>query len=146
VTRYDGEMSIEANIKFVTDTMTAFMTSGSPEPLLAAITDDAIIKAVIADGTPISGHFQGRLGFLRYLMAHHTVMEVLDVQTTDVTASETSVVMLGTERARIRKTGDLLDCEIATIFTLRDGKIARMVAMADMTPIVDAYREPDAAT
>lgn len=146
MTRYDRRMSREANIQFITDTMTAFMTSGSPEPLLAAITDDAIIKAVIADGTPISGHFQGRDGFLRYLMALHSVMEILDVQTTDITASETTVVMLGTEKARVRRTGALLDCEIATIFTLRDGKIARMVAMADMAPIVDAYREPHAAT
>ena len=40
----------------------------------------------------------------------------------------------------MRRTGALLDCDIATVFTLQDGKIARMLAMADMSPIVDAYR------
>lgn len=133
-------MSREANLKLVQDTMGAFL-SGDPEPLLAALTEDAIIKAVIPAGTPISGHFTGREGFLRYFAALGEVMEILEVQTTDYTASETSVVILGAEKARVRRTGALLDCEIATVFELRDGKIARMLAMADMTPIVDAYRD-----
>lgn len=138
-------MSIEENVKLVKDTMEAFLRTGSPEPLLAAITDDAVIKAVIPDGTPISGHFQGRDGFLRYLTALNEVMEILEVRTTDYTGSENSVVILGHERARVRRTGRMLDCEIATVFTVKDGKISRMVAMADMTPIVDAYRTESAS-
>jgi len=138
-------MSSEDNVKIVRDTMEAFLRTGSPEPLLAAITEDAVIKAVIADGTPISGHFQGREGFLRYLSALHEVMEILEVETTDFAASADRVVILGHERARVRRTGKMLDCEIATVFTLRDGKIARMVAMAEMSPIVDAYRTEGAA-
>jgi hypothetical protein len=39
-----------------------------------------------------------------------------------------------------RRTGKMLDCEIATVFTIRAGKIARMVALADMGLIIDAYR------
>lgn len=138
-------MSRETNLKLVQDSMRALL-AGDPAPLLAALTEDAIIKAVIAEGTPISGHFQGREGFLRYFAALHEVMEILDVQTTDYTASETNVVILGTEKARVRRTGALLDCEIATVFNFRDGKIARMLAMADMAPIVDAYRSDRPAT
>ena len=133
-------MSTDDNVRLVKTTMDAFMSTGSPEPLLAAITEDAVIKAVIPDGTPISGEFRGREGFLRYLAALNEVMEILEVQTTDITASADHVVMLGSERARVRRTGKLLDCEIATVFAMKDGKIARMVALADMTPIVDAYR------
>lgn len=133
-------MSIEDNVSLVKSTMDEFMRAGSPEPLLAAITEDAVIKAVIPDGTPISGEFRGRDGFVRYLMALNEVMEILEVQTTDITASVDHVVMLGSEKARIRRTGKMLDCEIATVFTLRAGKIARMVALADMGPIIDAYR------
>lgn len=133
-------MSIEDNVRLVKSTMDEFMRAGSPEPLLAAITEDAVIKAVIPDGTPISGEFRGRDGFVRYLMALNEVMEILEVQTTDITASADHVVMLGTEKARIRRTGKMLDCEIATVFTIQAGKIARMVALADMGPIIDAYR------
>ena len=138
-------MSIEANVNLIKTTMAAFL-AGDPEPLLAALTEDAEIKAVIPDGTPISGHFQGRDGFLRYFAALGEVMEILEVQTTDYTGSATSVVILGHERARVRRTGAMLDCDIATVFTLRDGKIARMLAMADMSPIVDAYRDRTAAS
>jgi ketosteroid isomerase-like protein len=133
-------MSTEDNVTLVKTTMEAFMRTGSPEPLLAAITEDAVIKAVIPDGTPISGDFRGREGFLRYLTALNEVMEILEVQTTDITASDDHVVMLGFEKARVRRTGKMLDCEIATVFTLKEGKIARMVALADMSAIVDAYR------
>jgi ketosteroid isomerase-like protein len=138
-------MSIEANVNLVRTTMDALL-AGDPEPLLAALTEDAEIGAVIPEGTPISGHFQGREGFLRYFAALGEVMEILEVQTTDYTGSESSVVILGHERARVRRTGALLDCDIATVFNLRDGKIIRMLAMADMSPIVDAYRDPTAAT
>ena len=133
-------MSIEDNVRLVKNTMDEFMRAGSPEPLLAAITEDAVIKAVIPDGTPLSGEFRGRDGFVRYLTALNEVMEILEVQTTDITASADHVVMLGSEKARIRRTGKMLDCEIATVFTIRAGKIARMVALADMGPIIDAYR------
>lgn len=137
-------MSIDDNVKLVKTTMDQFMKAGSPEPLLAAITEDAVIKAIIPDGTPISGEFRGRDGFLRYLTALNEVMEILEVETTDITASADHVVMLGSEKARVRRTGKLLDCEIATVFTIQGGKIARMVALADMTPIVDAYRAGEA--
>ena len=133
-------MSTDDNVKLVKTAMDEFMSTGSPEPLLAAITEDAVIKAVIPDGTPISGEFRGRDGFLRYLTALNEVIEILEVKTTDITASADHVVMLGTEKARVRRTGKLLDCEIATVFTIKGGKIARMVALADMSPIVDAYR------
>jgi ketosteroid isomerase-like protein len=133
-------MSIDDPARLVKHTMDEFMRAGSPEPLLAAITEDAVIKAVIPDGTPISGEFRGREGFVRYLAALNEVMEILEVQTTDITASADHVVMLGTEKARIRRTGEMLDCEIATVFTVKAGKIARMVAFADMSPIIEAYR------
>jgi ketosteroid isomerase-like protein len=133
-------MSIDDNVRLVRTAMDEFMTTGSPEPLLAAITEDAVIKAVIPAGTPISGEFRGREGFVRYLTALNEVMEILEVQTTDITASADHVVMLGSEKARVRRTGAMLDCEIATVFTIRGGKIARLVALADMSAIVDAYR------
>ena len=126
--------------RLVKNTMDELMRTGSPEPLLAAITEDAVIKAVIPDGTPISGEFRGREGFVRYLTALNEVMEILEVHTTDITASADHVVMLGSEKARIRRTGKMLDCEIATVFGIQAGKIARMVAFADMSPIVEAYR------
>lgn len=132
-------MSIEHNINLVKSTMDELMR-GNPEPLLSAITEDAVIAAVIPEGTPISGDFQGREGFLRYLQALGEVMEIVEFQTHDITASADHVVMIGFERARVRKTGTLLACETATVFALEGGKIKRVLALADMSPIVDAYR------
>jgi ketosteroid isomerase-like protein len=135
-----GDMSNEDNVKLVTTAMESFMTTGNPAQLFAAISDDAVIQAVIPDGTPISGEFRGQDGFLRYFQALNEVMEIVEVTTTDITASAGHVVMLGHERARVRRTGKMLDCEVATMFAVKDGKITRVLAFADMSPIVDAYR------
>lgn len=132
-------MSFDDNIELVKTTMDELMR-GNPAPLLAAITEDAVIKAVIPDGTPISGEFRGREGFLRYFQALSEVMEILEVQTHDYTASAGHVVILGFERARVRRTGRLLACDIATVIGVDQGKITRLVALADMSAIVDAYR------
>lgn len=132
-------MSFEAQITLVKTTMEALM-AGNPEPLLAAITEDAVIKAVIPEGTPISGEFRGREGFMRYLQALGEVMEILEVRTDDYTASAGHVVILGFERARVRRTGKLLECDIATIFGVEGGRITKLVALADMSAIVEAYR------
>lgn len=59
--------------------------------------------------------FRGREGFLRYLQALNEVMEILEVQTHDYTASAGHVVILGFERARVRRTEKLLECDIATV-------------------------------
>lgn len=133
-------MSTEQNVKLVTTVMDEFFR-GNPEPLLLALAEEATIKAVIPDGTPISGSFRGREGFLRYFGALNEVMEILEIRTTDYAASTDHVVILGFERARVRRTGKILECEIATVFGLERGKITKLVALADMSAIVDAYRQ-----
>jgi ketosteroid isomerase-like protein len=128
------------NIKLVKTVMEAFM-AGDPEPLLSSLSEDAVIKAVIPDGTPISGDFRGREGFMRYFAALNEVMEILEMQVQDYTASADSVVILGFERARVRLTGAMLECDTATVFGIEDGRISKLVALADMSAIVDAYRK-----
>jgi ketosteroid isomerase-like protein len=128
------------NIKLVKTVMEAFM-AGDPEPLLSSLSEDAVIKAVIPDGTPISGDFRGREGFMRYFAALNEVMEILEMQVQDYTASADSVVILGFERARVRLTGAMLECDTATVFGIEDGRITKLVALADMSAIVDAYRK-----
>jgi len=137
-------MSIEDNVKLVKDTMDDLLRTGSPAKLLAALTEDAVIKAIIADGTPISGDFRGQDGVLRYFQALSEVMEILEVGTSDITGSADSVVMLGVEKARVKRTGKVFECDIATVFTLDRGKIAKILAFGDMSAIVDAYRETGA--
>ena len=132
-------MSADDNVRIVKTTMDELMR-GDPGPLLSAMTEDVVIKAVLGEGTPISGDFRGKDGVLRYLTLLNEVMEIREAVTTDITASEGHVVMLGFEKARVRRTGKMLDCEIATVFSMRDGKIARLVAFADMSAIMDAYR------
>lgn len=132
-------MSNQQNLKLVKHVMEELIR-GNPEPILAAITEDAVIKAVIPEGTPISGEFFGREGFLQYLQNLNEVMEIVEMQTRDYTASKEHVVIIGFERARVRRTGKMLECDVATVIGIANGKIISVVALADMSAIVDAYR------
>jgi len=132
-------MSQQDDVELVKTTMDALM-AGNPEPLFAALADGFVIKAVIPEGTPISGEFRGKEGLLRYLQALGEVMEILEVRSDDYAASANHVVILGYERARVRKTGKLLECDIATVVGIANGKITKLVAFADMSAIVEAYR------
>jgi ketosteroid isomerase-like protein len=132
-------MSADDNVKLVKGVMDALLR-GDIEPLLAALTPDAQVKAVIPEGTPLSGDFRGRDGFLRYFQAHAEVMEILDVSDMEFLASESKVVILLDEKFRVKRTGAVCETETATVFTLEQGKIAKLSALADMSSIVDAYR------
>jgi ketosteroid isomerase-like protein len=132
-------MSADDNVKLVKGVMDALLR-GDIEPLLAALTPDAQVKAVIPEGTPLSGDFRGRDGFLRYFQAHAEVMEILDVSDMEFLASESKVVILLDEKFRVKRTGTVCETETATVFTLEQGKIAKLSALADMSAIVDAYR------
>ncbi len=143
-------MSTEQSVQLVRSVMEA-MWRGDLEPLLSSLTEDAVIQAVIPDGTPISGHFQGREGFLRYFAALSEVMNILEFRFDDYAASANHVVILGFEKARVRRSGALLACETATVVGIKwikgpgqeaaQPKICKLMALADMSAIVDAYRQ-----
>jgi uncharacterized protein len=134
-------MSSDENAKLVKSVMDDAMR-GDLAPLLAALTEDALIKAILPEGTPISGDgFRGREGVVRYFQALGEVMEILGLEGVEYIASADKVVALGVEKARVRRTGTIFECETATVFTMREGKIAKIAALADMTTIVDAYRD-----
>lgn len=132
-------MTADQNVQIVRIVMGELMR-GNAEPLLSVLTEDTVIKAIIPAGTPISGDFRGRAGCLRYLTAMNEAMEILDYQVYDHAASADHVAILGFERARIRRTGKMLESEFATVITLAEGKITKILALTDMTAIVDAYR------
>jgi len=132
-------MATEDNVKLVKSAMEAFLT-GNPSLLLASMAEDVVTEAAIPEGTPISGRFRGPNGFLQYFQAVGEVMEVLGLEDIDYAGSADKVVVTGFEKARVRRTDKVFETETATIFTLRGGKITRVVALADMSAIVDAYR------
>lgn len=132
-------MSADDNVTLVQRIMEEFTRTGNSEVLIGASTEDIVVKAAIAEGTPLSGAFRGREGFARYLEAWNEALEIIDFRDLDYAGSADKVVLLGTEKVRVKRTGKVFETEAATVFTLREGKIAKFVALADMSAIVDAY-------
>jgi ketosteroid isomerase-like protein len=112
-------MSTDDIVQLVKHVVEELLRTGDLAALLAAITEDAVIQAVIAEGTPLSGVFRGPEGFTRYLAAWAEVMEVLEFRDVEFVASADKVVQLGTERVRVKRTGTIFECETATVYTVR---------------------------
>lgn len=138
-------MSTDRMIETVRGALDELGRTGSPGRLLDSMTDDVVISATVPPGTPMSGEFRGKDGLLAYFGGMNEVFEILDADMTSIAAGGDRVVVLPVERLRVRRSQREVTLELALVFTFRGDKIARLLAIGDLSAVVDAYREPPAA-
>ncbi|PTL81612.1 nuclear transport factor 2 family protein [Vitiosangium sp. GDMCC 1.1324] len=113
--------------------------SGSAQPLLDQLADDAVYKLSLPGGTPLSGEFRGRDAILGYFDRLDEVLEVLEVKTWDFVGNGEQVIVLGDEQFVVRKTGRTCYSEFAFVLEFRDGKIVRVLVIEDLSGVVEAF-------
>jgi ketosteroid isomerase-like protein len=139
--RKESRMSEAAkNRELIQNIMRQFATTGSAAALLDNITEDAILELSVPEGTPLSGRFQGREGFLEYFKRVEASVEASDIVMSDYLAESDKVVVLGHEKLRVKRTGTAWHTRYAVVYTFRGGRIAHMDMIEDMSPYAAAYR------
>ncbi len=128
------------NRELIQNIMRQFATTGSAAALLDNITEDAILELSVPEGTPLSGRFQGREGFLEYFKRVEASVEASDIVMSDYLAESDKVVVLGHEKLRVKRTGTAWHTRYAVVYTFRGGRIAHMDMIEDMSPYAAAYR------
>jgi ketosteroid isomerase-like protein len=113
--------------------------TGSPQPLLEQLAEDAVYKLTLPPGTPLSGEFRGKRAITDYFGLVDEVLEVLEVRTWDFVGNGTQVIVLGDERFVVRKTGRVCQSEFAFVVEFRDGEIARVLVIEDLSSLVEAH-------
>jgi ketosteroid isomerase-like protein len=113
--------------------------AGSPRPLLDQLAEDAVYKLSVPPGTPLSGEFRGKRAIIDYFGLVDEVLEVLEVHTWDFVDNGRQVIVLGDERFVVRKTGRVCQSEFAFVADFRDGKIARVLVIEDLSSLVEAH-------
>jgi ketosteroid isomerase-like protein len=114
--------------------------SGSPQPLLDLLADDAVYKLSLPPGVPLSGEFRGKRAIVDSFDELHEVLEVLEVNTWDFVGNGSQVIVLGDERFIVRKTGKVCHSEFAFVLDFRDGKIVRALVIEDLSGLVEAHQ------
>jgi len=126
-------MSEQDNVRVVQE-MFADFGRGNIAGVLDRLTDD--IEWRLGGPTEIvyAGTRRGRDQVAEFfkLLGETAEFEVFEPQ--DYIAQGDRVVVLGHERQRLKKTGDVVEIDWAMVFTLRDGKIARYRSFEDTAP------------
>lgn len=113
--------------------------SGSIQPLLDALADDASYKLSLPVGTPLSGEFRGRDAISAYFARLEEVLDVLEVNTWDFVGNGDQVIVLGDEQFIVKKTGKQCSSEFAFVLEFRDGLIVRVRVIEDLSGVVEAF-------
>jgi ketosteroid isomerase-like protein len=116
--------------------------TGSIQPLLDALADDASYKLSLPVGTPLSGEFRGRESITGYFERLDEVLDVLEVNTRDFVGNGDQVIVLGDEQFVVRKSGKRCTSEFAFILEFREERIARVRVIEDLSGVVEAFDAP----
>jgi steroid delta-isomerase-like uncharacterized protein len=128
----------ETNLERVRATYAAF-GRGDLEGILAGMHEDIVWRSRYPAPVPFGGTFEGTDGVRRFLGRVAESIEVLAFEPTTFLADGARVVVLGSERARVRSTGLEYSNAWVHVFELREGRIASFSSSNDTHAVRTAF-------
>ena len=132
-------MSEQQNIELVKRGYEAFGRGDIPA-LLDLFADDIEWNSPGPPDLPTAGRRRGRQQVSEFFLAVDQVFEIQQFEPTTFVAQGDVVVVLGTDTARIKATGKVITDDWAHVFTVRNGKVARMQEYIDTSAVVAELR------
>lgn len=132
--------SEQANVQTVQQAYAAFGRGDIPA-VLGMLSDDVEwLEPGSAEALPWGGRRRGREQVGQFFQALDSALDFEAFEPREFIAQGDVVVVLGSERARVKAGGSVVTTDWAMVFTLRDGKIARFRDYYDTAPILAALR------
>ena len=130
----------QGNVQIVQRGYAAFGRGDIPAVLEMLTEDVEWVGAGSAEVLPWAGQRRGREQVGQFFQALGGTLEFETFEPQQFIAQGDTVVVLGTERVRVRPSGRIVDTDWVMVFTLRDGKIARFRDYHDTAPLLAALR------
>ncbi|MGZ3459926.1 MAG: nuclear transport factor 2 family protein [Archangium sp.] len=127
------------NVERMREIFEEMTRTGSTQPLLEQMAEEAIYKLSLPEGTPLSGEFRGKPAILEYFARVDEVLEVLEVKPREFVGHGDQVIVLGDEQFIVKKTGKSCASEFAFVLDFSGGRIVRALVIEDLSGIVEAY-------
>lgn len=131
-------MSVEENRQLAIRGYEMFKNGDIPG-ILDQSTDDIQWISNDIKQIPFAGTFQGKQGVAEFFTKLSEASEVLLFEPQEFIAERDKVVVLGTGKWKVRKTGVTYDDTWVHVFTMRDGKIARFRIYGNSAAILAAF-------
>ena len=132
-------MSEQDNVRIEKEMFAAFGRGDIPA-VLGLLTEDIEWRLAGPTEVTAAGPRRGRdqVAEVFKVLGETSEFEVFEPQ--EYIAQGDKVVVLGTERQRVKATGQVVDNDWAMVFTLRDGKIARFCNYEDTAAVAAAHQ------
>lgn len=110
-------------------------------PLQALLADDAVFRATVPPGTPISGEFRGRdaiAGYFNRLLPDVAVF--VQQAEPEFIAEGNKVIVLGDDAYTLKKNGKTYRSPYAMVITFAGELAESILIIQDLSGIAEAYR------
>lgn len=117
-------------LKVVQEMLTAF-GKGDMEALKQTLSDDTIWVYHGTDGIPYNGTYQGKDGAVKFITNIMTNVDVLDFQVSKIVADQNTVIVLGSEKQKIKSNSEVLEQKWVQVYTVENDLITRLDEFAN---------------
>jgi ketosteroid isomerase-like protein len=135
-------VSEPANVQLVKDLYQA-MAQPTADAVLALLCEDVQFVVPGPPSVGAAGTWRGHAGVQERLDPLRSGQENQAVEFLEFVAQDDKVVVMLHVKARVHATGKVFESDIVHLFTIKDGKIARLVDFFDTFALVDAHRVND---
>ena len=112
-------------LNVVQEMLTAF-GKGDMEALKKTLSDDTTWVYHGVDGIPYNGTYQGKEGAVKFIMNIMANVDVLDFQVSKIVADQNTVIVLGSEKQKIKSNGEVLEQKWVQVYTVESDLISRL--------------------
>jgi uncharacterized protein len=112
-------------LNVVQEMLTAF-GKGDMEALKKTLSDDTTWVYHGVNGIPYNGTYQGKDGAVKFIMNIMANVDVLDFQVTKIVAEQNTVIVLGSEKQKIKRNSEVLEQKWVQVYTVENDLITRL--------------------
>jgi ketosteroid isomerase-like protein len=127
-------------LNVVQEMLTAF-GKGDMEALKKTLSDDTTWVYHGTDGIPYNGTYQGKEGAVKFIMNIMTNVDVLDFQVTKIVADQNTVIVLGSEKQKIKSNGEVLEQKWVQVYTVENDLITRLDEFANTAFSIQLFQK-----
>jgi uncharacterized protein len=130
-------MSVQAKVQIVKDVFAAF-GRGDLQGLLALLTED-IEWITPGEGWPLAGTYRGRAGVAGLLQKASDMLEISFLEPREFVGQGDRILVVGSERGRVKATNRTFEAHWVIAFTVRNGKVTNVREYNDSLALARAF-------
>ena len=137
-------MSVQENVQIVKDAFAAFGRSDM-QALLALFAED-IEWIIPGEGWPLAGTYRGHAGVADFFQKLSEMLEFSFLELREFVAQGDRVLVVGSNRGRVKATNRTVEGHWVFAFTVRNGKVTNVREYIDTLGLARGFEMPASAS